>query len=59
MRTRKIIKFGNSMGITFPKDILCHLNWKPGDKVIIKDDIDAIIIKKISASMTNQNIDQK
>ena len=36
--TRKIIKIGDSHGITIPKDAMRQLSLKPGDKVVIEVD---------------------
>lgn len=43
---RKVTKIGNSLGITFPNEMLKRLNVSQGDEVIIEQADDEIIIRK-------------
>lgn len=35
---RKVTKIGNSLGVTFPQEVLQHLNVKQGDEVVFNLD---------------------
>lgn len=43
---RKITKFGNSLGVTFPVDILTELNLNQGDEIRMEVEGEKIIIKR-------------
>jgi len=43
----RLQKWGNSLGIRIPSNILKSLDLKSGDSVNIKEEDDSIIIKKI------------
>ena len=43
----KLVKWGNSVGVTLPKPLRDTLNFDAGDEVELIDKEDHIIIKKI------------
>lgn len=44
---RKVVKFGNSLGSTFPKKVLNHLNVHQGDQIIYRlNDDGTVTIEK-------------
>ncbi len=53
----KIIKIGNSVGITLPKKLLSLLELKQGEEVFIEPDLKnrTIIIKSISVAKSEVN----
>jgi len=45
--TRNLIKFGDSLGVTIPKDITLFLDWKISDEIEMQvDGVGQLIIKK-------------
>ncbi|MEM3094882.1 MAG: AbrB/MazE/SpoVT family DNA-binding domain-containing protein [Nitrososphaera sp.] len=48
--TGKLVKWGNSVGISLPKPIRDSLNLEAGDEIEIIDKDDSIIIKKWKAA---------
>jgi antitoxin MazE len=43
---RKVTKIGNSLGVTFPTELLKRLGLSQGDDVFIEEQGDAIVIRK-------------
>jgi putative addiction module antidote len=43
---RKVTKIGNSLGVTFPTELLKRLGVKQGDGVFIEEQDGAIVIRK-------------
>ncbi|MFT8871906.1 MAG: AbrB/MazE/SpoVT family DNA-binding domain-containing protein [Sporolactobacillus sp.] len=55
---RKIFKMGNSYGSTYPREVLDHLNVKPGDEITFENMSDGtVIIKKREAISLPDGID--
>ncbi|MFT8363092.1 MAG: AbrB/MazE/SpoVT family DNA-binding domain-containing protein [Sporolactobacillus sp.] len=55
---RKIFKMGNSYGSTYPREVLDHLNVKPGDEITFENMSDGtVIIKKREAISLLDGID--
>ncbi|MFX3616532.1 MAG: AbrB/MazE/SpoVT family DNA-binding domain-containing protein [Sporolactobacillus sp.] len=55
---RKIFKMGNSYGSTYPKEVLEHLDVKPGDKIIFENLSDGTVkIKKRKSVSLPDGID--
>lgn len=46
MSERRITKIGNSLGITFPSELLSQLNLSQGDEVTLEVINNSLIIKK-------------
>lgn len=44
MHTLKIRKVGNSLGATFPKEVLQKLNLEEGDSVIVTETPDGVLL---------------
>lgn len=43
MPTQKILKVGNSLGITLPSNIVKGLSLKPGDQVEVTQDLSNVV----------------
>ncbi|RYM00235.1 AbrB/MazE/SpoVT family DNA-binding domain-containing protein [Sporolactobacillus sp. THM7-7] len=55
---RKIFKMGNSLGSTYPKEVLEHLNVKPGDEIVFENLSDGTVkIRKRKAAILPDGID--
>jgi len=46
MSERRITKIGNSLGVTFPSELLNQLNLSQGDEVTVEIENNSLIIKK-------------
>jgi len=46
MSERRITKIGNSLGVTFPSELLNQLNLSQGDEVTVEVENNSLIIKK-------------
>jgi len=44
----KLVKWGNSVGVSLPKPVRDSLNLDAGDEVEITDTVDSIVIRKPS-----------
>jgi putative addiction module antidote len=44
--TRKIIKIGDSAGVTIPKSIIEKLDLEVGEEVEVRDEGDKVVLKK-------------
>lgn len=55
---RKIIKIGNSSGLTFPPEVLKHLNVKQGEVVVCTLEKDGKVILKKSPSITVEDFEE-
>jgi len=55
----KLIKIGNSVGVTLPKKLLSLLNLQQGEEVFIETDLKnkAIIIKSLTTAKNEVNKD--
>ncbi|WZX99887.1 AbrB family transcriptional regulator [Bacillus sp. FSL W7-1360] len=45
---RKVTKIGSSIGMTFPPDVLEHLNIAPGDHISIEKQSDGTVVLRKS-----------
>lgn len=55
---RKIFKMGNSFGSTYPKEVLAHLNVKPGDEIVFENLSDGTVnIRKRKVANLPDGID--
>jgi len=44
--TTKLQKWGNSLAVRLPKDMTRHLSLKEGSSILVRQDRDAIIIRR-------------
>jgi antitoxin MazE len=56
---RKVTRIGNSLGVTFPQEVLEHLKVKQGDEVKFELAPGSVSIKKKSAMKLPKGIDEE